>query len=415
MKKLLLKIFLILFIINITGCSDSDNVNSSSENYITDFIIEGHQVEFNKETNKITIHVEPSFYNTSFKYKIIGLAPKARTSIPLEGELTISNNTEYFTVYAENGNSRRIEVIVIKKEGITGVKIVNSKNYQVDNKIIIKEDSIDILVDKDLIQSFFPLVAYKFSFTTTPGSHVKEITDVVVGADTPFRITYVSKDGSEKEYTVTMKNFKTNLNYLVMPSITFKTSINYYDHLSSMKVTTRSSTTIPEKYTKGLNPQDHIFLTLETEKEAFKNVKPRIIRTNYKSTISPELDQARDFTKDVIYTITSESGTTTEVKVRTFFEKLITNLPVQYEVIEPDGRVMFRYYAISPIKEIKIINKETSKVLKTSIIENEVIQGSLYQIRLRVEGAVSNELYNMEFTLENNDVILDPIQKIEAR
>jgi len=416
MKNLILNLVFLLSVLSFSSCSNSDNTTLSAENFITDFLVEGHEVAFNKEENKVVIKVEPSSYDTRFKYQIVGLAPKASTSIPVEGEMSITSNSTSFTIYAENGDRRRIEIQIVQKDGIISANIVNSENYQVTNRLLIKEDTIDILVDKDLIQSFFPLVSYTFTFTTTPGSYVKEITDVIVGADTPFTITYVRQDGSEKQYTVAFKNTRIRLSYFVMPAVTFQTNINYYPHIASLQVNSRSSTTIPEKYTQGLEPLDHIFLTLETEKEAFKHVKPLILRTNYKSTISPGIDEARDFTQDVVYTITSESGTPKEIKIRTFFEKFITSLPIQYISIEKNNRMMFRYYAISPIKEVKLINTKTAEVVKTTVIDHTTLnETSLYQLWLRVDQQAPDTVFDMEITLENNDVISKPIQQVSTR
>lgn len=67
MKKSLLHLIFLLSTLIFSSCSNSDNTTLSSENFITDFLVEDHDVEFNKEDNKIIIKVEPSFYNTQFK------------------------------------------------------------------------------------------------------------------------------------------------------------------------------------------------------------------------------------------------------------------------------------------------------------------------------------------------------------
>lgn len=416
MKKFFIFLIILSNVLLFTSCDSSDDAKLSSENYITDFLVEGHTVEFNQQANKVIIRVAPNFYDTMFKYTIVGVAPKARTSISLKGNLNIFNNQSFFTVYAENGESRKIEIEIVKLDGIIDAIIINSQNIKVDHKLLIKDDSIDVLVDKDLIQSFFPLVSYNFTFNTTPGSYVEEIKDVIVGADTPFRITYVTQDGTKKEYTVAFKNYKASISYLVMPAITFKTNINHFPNIWALKVMSRSSTGLPDKYTAGLSPNDNILLTLETEREAYKNIAPLILRVNHQSSVSPAIDEARDFTKDVVYTVTSESGIPTEIKVRTFFEKFITNLPIQYIQVSQRGSINIRYYAISPIEKVKLINTRTSEVVATTITHHNAMNGTaLYDIYLQVDTNLPKDIYDMELTLENNDVISKPIQQVISR
>ena len=369
------------------SCSDDDPV-LSSEKDILKFEIPNIKTEIKGE--KILIYVEASQTDLKFLPQIT-VSPKAQFTPMLENPIDFSSGQTFY-VTAEDHTQKTYTTEIVKKGGLESIILYFIRDsaisyYRYRGIIDHDKQSITFNYDKDEydLQMYKPVVEIN-----TIGS---AILDIKNGDELPYdrKEIKITVNNEEKAYKIIRQNIKNKILNIRIPAGWNYSSLNPHWAYSDDA--------------EGLTTEDHIVFVLETEN--LTNVVPTDIKISIGATISPSVTEARDFSKDVKYTVKSETGVSQDIIVRVVKKKTLfpsSNQTGLYRGVT-SRYVSEEYKAISKVKEAYIIDIETNEKQKCEITQNYAKEEKDSYYMIMNAPFADKKKYKLEVVLENGDIV----------
>ncbi len=374
----------------------------SSEKDIENFTIEGIETSILQSDKIININTSASQTDYLFSPKII-VSNKASISPASEILLDFTNQIEY-TVTAEDGSKKIYKTILNKKNGLENIKLRLESNG-VQTQIytgIINENDKKIFIDfpKSTINTWNYLTYLEINLLGENLSSIPE-TNNEINIESLEQIQVIQPEGTTT-YSIDFRNTENFLSCFGLPIITnfpcAHTASNTYD-----------------EYTNGLNNNDLVFFTLENQN--ITTISPNIFNVSTGATVVPSPDTVLDFTNDITYQVTSESGILKPYKIRVIKKKILLGndwSPILFNGVSSSSSSFFLYYnAISKISEATLVNIDTNIEVPCQILGNDYIDPSTETyIVLNYDTQLNaGERYYLRVTLENG-ITIDTKYKI---
>jgi len=381
---------LLLFILVLSSCSNDDPepvATKSSAKEITEFIIEDVETEI--EGNTITIYAPASL--SSYRF-IPQIKRSANSSISPQINLAVDfTNSVDFVVTAQDGTTNTYSTKLVILEGLEEVVLTlkSIDSYLIDKyrgEIDELNHKIQINYSGKVLNSarsfdFHPFLEIKTSgdWETFPSEN-----DTIDPADKNLKFTIPDLNKSYDLSIQNQDNFFKLVNLPLFKKWGFgQKAGNAFDEFRS-----------------GLDDNDYIFHTLKNQD--LTNIKPDTIIISDYATIIPDQSIAHDFSQDVSYTITSETGVESVRKVRVIEKHVIfPNDTNNSGTVSNDANWFTRYVATSKIVEITLVNRETNETLACQILQNyETDEGDNYLILEVMQMPTSRTSYFYRCMLE---------------
>lgn len=356
-----------------------DKEEPSKENEILSFSI---------GNRKATIKGTEVFLSLPYNYSIKSLSPSitlsknARVS-PVPGLAQNFTEPVLYTVTAEDGS---IQVYTVTVEVVS-----NSKNDILKFELAKGYDKFVGIIDTTQPVIKIPIPFYlKGTKNFITNIQISDSATINPPADSEFQF-----DGKPKEYNVTAQNGdeKTYTVYL-------QNSDNYV-----------SSFTFPglTEYASFSNDLQVTIVPILSNVDV-SNLCPSItIPEN--ATITPANGACGDFSKDVVYTVTSESGYAEKYVIRLEKRTII----IQYEDVDVyyslyNGYFSFGYRAICSIDSAQLIKVASGQVVSCNVKSEEKQEGTFPQIAkvYPLKGSLisRNSCYKLKMFMSNGEAIV---------
>lgn len=385
---LLIGIFFIFF-----SCSSSDDDASYWGKDILVFDVENADVKIEGNTILVNFSSQQSDFN---------LAPEITVSegakvFPGSGtKVNFRNENVTFTVTAKDGTEKIYRVKMTQSDGLQAVKLCffnanTSELIPFPGTIDEENKTITIKVTKSLFSNsrYTPYVETstvgKDKYKATPSAE-----DVISENWDTYDLINETKQVSAS-YRVILLNTEAAIESINFPiegyGIKYNLVANCYP-----------------KYTQGLRNTDYIVFTFDGQ--SLTSVIPTMTYSQG-ATISPAIDVAQDFTKDVQFSITPESGDSPSLyTIRVVKKKLIISNDHDnrsYGIIS-GGQSIIRYNAISPIKGGSLFDVQTGEEIKIATAVNKPARIG-YTLTATYSKSLLSGTYRLRVTLENGDVV----------
>ncbi|QWX85157.1 hypothetical protein H0I23_05835 [Cellulophaga sp. HaHaR_3_176] len=372
----------ILLVLIFFGCSKdekSPEVIKSNAKEIISFVIEG--IETQIEGNTIKIYTPPTLSNYNFQPSIT-ISEKAVIS-PTNSVFNFENEI-VFKITAENGIVNSYSTQLIKIEGLQEVIL----SFKSDDDILYNGVDrifgvIDEINKKIKIDYSGEIVKY---WASRPSHHhpyleIKTLGDVETS---PSSNDYI--DLSDKNQKLEIPSFNSTYELSIQNTDNLFFNINL--PLIALGHSTNSSTSyahqVYPEFTEGLSDNDILFFTLKNQD--LSNLTPTFLEYSDYATITPDETMPQDFTKDVTYMITSETGVSNTQKVRVV-EKSILFDRTRYPSSIPSssGRVGTWYKATSKVTEVILVKVDNGETLNCEITDNHINADGDFYLTFDVE------------------------------
>ena len=154
------------------------------------------------------------------------------------------------------------------------------------------------------------------------------------------------------------------------------------------------------EYIVGLEEDDILFYTLKNQD--LTNITPDYFKISDYASITPDSSLPQDFSEDVVYTVTSETGVSQTRKVRVVEKNILMSNATNGAFSLSYTTNFFRYYiATSPIVDVELVNVETGEILGSEIWQNyETEDGRFYLQMVADEMPESKTSFFYRVTLE---------------
>ncbi|CAM3317291.1 hypothetical protein [Zobellia roscoffensis] len=381
----------VLFILIMTSCSDSEEaVTLSSEKQITSFEISGLTTEI--QGTNILIHVPPSADLSSSLSPRIEVSTKANFSLPF-GTINLEE-PEKITVTAEDGSSVEYTITPVFAKGIQEINVIYTQELDgetktgkyvgkidEENKTVIFEVSKEYLLQENVIVQIEII---------TIGEVVTEPkqSDFI---DLSLESISTIIDETNTVYTVRFLNIG-------------KTLGQFYLDMTGFKTGGSPSRQAPESDREGLPTGNLIYYTLENQDLSNISVSTSFFPMG--ATISPSIDESIDFTNDVTFTVTSESGATDEFTVRVVKKKIFFSGEILGNSSTIDNDAFNRYFSNSKISKLYLVNYDTNRRIACNINSDNFEPGVSTYITYQITDEVEDgERFVLEVELENGEVV----------
>ncbi len=344
--------------------SEKGLLKSAAKDIIT-FDIPNIETNIDNVQKRITIKVGANLTNLNLRTKIT-ISDKAT----LYNKTLVSDidygNTVSFEVVAED-LSRVVYTVVLERLAVIGltkfeIKITNPQIGSYLGVIDASTKTINVVLNKDNIVTL-PLSIKKVNVETTAGYSSSIVTGDTIDIDNPGNLVLTKPGGATEVYQIFIKSSGNRVQFFSIPSTFQLTEIDLFAS------TVLYSTSTPTAGA-GLQSSDLIVRTLVTEDVS--NMVPAVFIVSKLATISPSTITPQNFNNDVTYTITSESGIPSTIRVRLVKEKIIvhTDYNGQINNLQNNGGGYIRYVAVSKIASIKFKNVQTNQLVNGAIINN---------------------------------------------
>lgn len=418
MKQILSLITLIAVLF--TSCSDdSDDDNRSSENELLKFEVEGVKTKI--EDNTIYVYFEA--VEKEFTYPIfLTVSENARAYFVKDNDniqYAVSNGDTFnfsegyntLRVQAKDMSTQDYKIEIVQADGFSSMRIEiygvwNGKPISiegiVEGDIDEENKEVTFIVPFEYAQDFRRVMMFRTTYTGD-----KDYITVPNKNDflnlSSFKEIYILDNVSQEmvKYSVVILNSDAFIKTIELPlaNVFLKSSTAWIGNMSDYD------------YNKGLGRNDHIAFALENEN--IVNISPISITMTPNSTISPDENQSRDFTEDVKYMGTSESGVQHEIIVRVIKRKVLVSpyTGLQHVINGLNGTI--EYVAISPIVSGVLVNTKTKEEYPMENFTNNgsstsnprATKASFVMKNVLPAGeSATDMLYIPRVTLENGDI-----------
>ena len=419
MKQVLSLITLITVLF--TSCSDdsTDDNRSSSEKELLKFEVEGAKTKI--VDNTIYVYFEaaekeftyPIFLTVSENARAYFVQDNDNSQYTVENGYLFNFSEGYNTlkVQAKDMSTQDYKIEIVQADGFNSMRIEIYAVWQ--GKPISIEGTIEGDIDEENKKVTF-IVPFEYAqdirrvmmFSTTYTGN-KDYTTIPNKNDfldlSSFKEIYILDNVSQEmvKYSVVILNSDAFIKTIELPlaNVFLKSSTAWTGNMSDYD------------YNKGLGRNDHIVFALENEN--IVNISPISITMTSNSTISPDENQSRDFSKDVKYIGTSESGVQHEIIVRVIKRKVLVSPYTGLKRVENGLYGTLEYVAISPIVSGVLVNTQTKEEYPMENFTNigsstyypGAIKASFMMKNVLPAGeSMTDVLYIPRVTLENEDV-----------
>ena len=394
-----------LCLIFFTSCGSKEEVYvPSSEKELLKFEVEGATTEIKDNIIYLSFGVKQKDFNLPVKFVT---SEKSTINIHYNYKLQLDAKDLIIKVQAEDSSIQEYTIQIILAEGLNSVRIETYSMWEgkTVNLYAVYEGDIDDTNKKITFKIPFEFVNQYFrygsmlkttyygkkEFVTVPNENefldfnlFKEYYIIDLGNEESFKyeIVLLNTDAFIKEIELPL------LNPFINSSTAWDASMTFFD------------------YNKEMDRYGHIVFALENEN--IKDIKPISITKTHNSTLSPDENESRDFTNDVVYVGTSEAGNQYNITIRVIKQKVMAN---------PDGnsnrlinkKGEFDFVSISPIVSGVLVHSETKQTYE---MESITINDSYYYPKTkRATFVMKDDLpakdfdnYTPRFVLENGDV-----------
>ena len=386
----------LIFTFFLLACSSKEDVVPevilSSENELLNFTIANLETEI--KDDKILIYTNASALDFNFEptYALSEFA-----TITPEPTLTDYSEPVSFTVAAQNGVKKTYTTELVINEGLQEIKFI----YEIESGFIgehvgiINEENkkITLLTNKESVM--LPNTTAMVEIKTVGDLQTNPTSGTMVDLDFNT-LTIIKTDGVEEQYAIEFLNINRGIDCIKLNLLGEETcGIRLAFGISA--------------FYEGLNSNDYIFPILETQDITNLFASTEFIPIG--ATIEPSLDTSIDFTEDVVFTVTSEAGDSSEITIRIVKTKVFFGLEFRRVSQTNDYNQTFnsRYYAISKIVKIDLYNAEQDKNFPCTIIENSFLPNQESSIAFNmneVNEANKGLEFQVRVELENGDRIL---------
>lgn len=367
-----MKIFFVLVtfisLLVVSSCVNDEAENGYSKSSAKDiltFEIPNIETSIDNVQKKIIIKVGANLTNLNLITKITISEKATLSNRSLISDINY-DGTVTFEVIAED-MSRVVYTVIVERLPVVGLKIFEIKitNPQLGSYLGVIDymtKTINVILNKDDIVGF-PLSIKKVIIETSTGYSSSLVTGNTIDIDNSGSLVLTKPDGTIENYQIFIKSSGNRVQFFAIPSTFQLTEIDLF--ASSVLYSTSTPTA-----GAGLQPTDLIVRTLITEDVS--NMAPAVLVVSKLATISPSKTTPQNFNNDVTYTITSESGIPSTVKVRLVKEKILvhTDYNGQINNLQNYGNGYIRYVAVSKIASIKFKNVQNNQLVNGTIINN---------------------------------------------
>ncbi|WP_298505074.1 hypothetical protein [uncultured Maribacter sp.] len=383
--------FLLFFIFFICSCSNDDSepvaIKSDSKEII-DFFIDGIDTEIDgniikiyvpasRELNRFLPQIKSSEKSEVFPKLNIPIDFTNPVNFVVKAEDASINN--YTTELITLNGLESITMILKSDDGNTGVDKFHGEIDELEEKIYIYYSSKSVNGFKRF--DYFPYLDIKM---TNNEETIPTLNDIIDISNKNQKLYIPSLN---KSYDLIIKNEDNLIERIYLPLTTYGS----FSQLASSAY---------DEFRVGLDDNDYIFHTLKNQD--LTNLKPDSILISDYATITPDLSTPQDFSKDVTYTITSETGVEKTRKIRVIEKNIIFPNDTSNAGSVSNNTTWFdRYIATSKVIAITLVNRETNETLACQIIENyETTDGDTYLILEIDEMPLTRSSYYYRCTLE---------------
>jgi len=400
-------ILVLLLLLTLSGCSKEDEkpeVIKSEAKEITTFEIEGVTTEIDGDIIKIYAPASLDFY---YWKPTINISEKASISPVINVKVDFTNPI-LFRVYAEDGSFKLYTTELILLEGLQEIVLKlgskDGKQIAVDRylgKINELNNKIQIDYSGDAVERWeswelFPFLAIETTndLETEPANNhfidlsIKDHQLAIPGLDKIYELSIQSSDNFIKGINLPIRREFISSNF--------------------------ARDAFPE-YIVGLEEDDILFYTLKNQD--LTNITPDYFKISDYASITPDSSLPQDFSEDVVYTVTSETGVSKTRKVRVVEKNILMSNATNGAFSLSYTTNFFRYYiATSPIVDVELVNVETGEILGSEIWQNyETEDGRFYLQMVADEMPESKTSFFYRVTLEegitvdtHGGVVFDP-------
>ncbi len=381
----------VLFILIMTSCSDSEEAATlSSEKQIISFEITGYRTEI--QGSKITIYVNPSSDVQGKVTPIIEVSKNANFSMDF-GNISIENEDKII-VTAEDGSTAEYITTPVFENGIKEINVLYTQEMDGETitgrypgKINLNDKEITFDVSKEFLLQDNVISQIEFEtigeISTQPNNN-----DFI---DLSLESISTTIDGTNTDYTVRFLNIG-------------KTLGQFYLDMTGFKTGGSPSRQAPESDREGLPSGNLIYYTLENQDLTNINVSTSFFPMG--ATISPSIDEPIDFTNDVTFTVTSESGHTDSFIVRVVKKKIFFSGEILGNALSIDDHSFSRYISNSKVSTLHLVNTDTNRRIACTVNSTNFEPGvSTYMTYQLIDSVEDKEQFVLEVELENGDIV----------
>lgn len=377
------------------ACSNESEVPdpAADKKDIMVFSMEDYECFINESNSTITVSIPA---NTD----VMALVPAITVSegaevLPASGTAQDFSEPVEYTVTAKNKSIKTYTVTVEYTYGLKDFKL-NAGGYiytaQIDHEagsIIVAVSFRDVRKQISMNEELLTEATLQNGYTLSPTAG----NEVSLDDPAPMQVV-IGPNGTEVEYTLTIKNSDNWLNWItfVVPGVDegfLSTAPAEYSY---------------EEYTQGLPADSYIARVLPTDDISAVTIE---IQAAERATIDPSPEIPRNFHEDLTYNITSESGQVRTITLR-FIEAPVLFLndhsSIVYNGIKADGSsFQIAYRSVSPITAATLVNMETGEEVNCAVSTSA--SGNLDYITFYPASAFAAGEHGMKVTLEGGEVV----------
>ncbi|HDZ06098.1 hypothetical protein LCGC14_0129340 [marine sediment metagenome] len=400
-------ILVLLFLLTLSSCSKDEEkpeVIKSEAKEITSFEIQGVTTEIEGDIIKIYAPASLDFY--SWK-PTINISEKASISPEINVKVDFANPI-LFRVYAEDGSFKLYTTELILLEGLQ--EIILKLRTKDDEQTAVDRylGKIDELNNKIQIDYSGDTVERWESWDLLPYLAIETTNDLET---LPANNHFI--DLSIKDHQLTIPGLDKIYELSIQSSDNFIKGINL--PLRKEFISTNFAKNAFPEFIIGLEEDDILFYTLKNQD--LTNITPDYLRISDYASITPDPSLPQDFSEDVVYTLTSESGISKTRKVRVVEKNILISNATNGAFSLSYNTNFFRYYiATSPIVDVELVNVETGEILGSEIGQNYETEDGRFYLQMNAdEMPESKTSFFYRVTLEegvtidtHGGVIFDP-------
>lgn len=364
------------------------NQKLSSEKEILKFTVEGYKTEI--KDGKLYIY--GLSWQNKYGIPVVETSEKATVS-PIFTERFILSWITKFTVTAEDGSTKEYPVIYSQADGIEEIKL----NFQYNGESRMKYVGIFDEVAKTITIDYARTRNNEYEGVL----EIKTVGDATTNpkTGTPLEkilesISVTTKSGTEN-YTLRIRNTDAYIGKLNLPVVIGESRYASY---------------VNKKYTEGLGNLDLCVFTIDNQN--LKNIKPSVFEYSDFATVSPSPTIAQDFSKDVEYTVTSQSGITNKIKIRTIHPKILVTNEINnsdYISYSTVSSTFFEYYhAIGQVSKVEMVNTITKEVISCTLSQQQEVTSEknyYYMVIYTSKTPPKDDIFFMRVTFPDGSVV----------
>lgn len=402
-RYLFLYLFCTLFFSCIMSCKHDEQINFSSDKQLLTFKIDTILGQIDETNHTVTIIV-PGKTDLTHVKPVIATSPKSTVSPASLAEVDLTNPVIY-TITAEDLSQQTYKVIA--------KKAVNLQNRILSFSIKKGTETFNGIIDDSALT-----VKIGVPFTNGGQINIKKIATTVtiptgatitpaINAEVDFSSPVVYKvtapNGEIKEYTVSVLNNESKLFSFGVPLKGTE------DQFMRPTLTTHSGQEYglyPEEVT-GLNLPYGIFHVLETENFSALTLETPTLSPG--ATISPAANAPQNFTNDVVYTVTSQFGTSTNYTIRAVKKKIIFSYELHPTsiMVDTDNGNILHYLSAQDIKEAWLVAPSTQTDYAVTVGTTTSNSWGYKETQIFANTTLPEGFYVLKVKLTNNTVVSD--------